>query len=491
MDAKARRLAKDLSALMRRNGSAAAQIASMLMQRCDINPRVAFRYALGLSQSQVADRYNQQWPGGTPKTYKQISYWERWRGPGFARSSSARAPSLEDLGRLAILYGCLVDDLLYGPRHAATPPMIAVPYEVIADVLAALESPARSALIDHTDNDAMVALRTCVGEGTVIVTMSRRKFSAMLATGSLATLLPDTVLAPAAAETSSAVASFQRILAAHQDGHYLLSPSAHIASLTDTLRDITASRDGASIQLRRDLRGVQAEIAEHLSWLHRETADIVGCRRWADRATSWALEAGDTTMATYMMLRTATLALDHGDFPRTIELAQAAQHTPWTNPPVLQAVALLYQARGHAGTGTIAAAPLDSADELLAAAPGQDNPAYLRFYGRKFGELQRATCYVAAGRPALAVTILQAQLNSLPATHHRDRAVQLARLGVAHAIDQTPDAAAIAGMASLAEARRSGSQRAVAELMPLRGMLNRRWPTQSKVREFHAALAAS
>jgi hypothetical protein len=491
MDAKARRQVKDLSALMRRNGSAAAQTASMLMRRCGINPRVAFRYALGLSQAQVADRYNQRWPGGTPKTYKQISYWERWRGPGFAGSSSARTPSLEDLGRLATLYGCLVDDLLYGPRHVATPPVIAVPHEVIADVLAALESPAKPGLVEHSDNDAVVALRTPVGEGTVIVTMSRRKFSALLATGGLATRLPDTVLAPAAADTSGAVASFRRVLAAHQTGHHLLIPSAHIASLTDTLRDIAASREGAGIQLRRDLRGVQAEIAEHLSWLHRETADIDGCRRWADRATSWALEAGDTTMAKYMMLRTATLALDHADFPRAIELAEAAQHTPWTNPPVLQAVALLYQARGHAGTGTIAAAALDSADELLAAAPGQDSPAYLRYYGPQFGELQRATCYLAAGRPALAVTILQAQLTSLPADHHRDRAVHLARLGLAHAIDQTPDAAAIAGMASLAEARRSGSQHAVAELKPLRGLLNRRWPRQPKVREFHAALAAS
>ncbi|MEV4381604.1 hypothetical protein [Streptosporangium sp. NPDC049644] len=489
MDAEARRRIKDLSARMRRDSSATSQIAITLMEQWHLNPRVAYRYALGLSQAQVADRYNQRWPGAAPKTYKQISYWERWRGPGTAGSASARAPSLEDLGRLSALYGCLVDDLLYGPDRLSIPSAVTVPYEVITDVLAALRNPHEASYPGHCDNDAVVALRTPIGEGIIIVTMSRRSFNALLAAGGLTALLPD--LTPAVAETGLPADSFRRVLTAHQAGHHLLTPSAHIDSLTDTLRDIAASRDEAGMQLRRDLRGLQAEIAEHLSWLHREIADINGCRHWADKATSWALEAGDTSMATYMMLRTASLALDHADFPRAIEFAQAAQRTAWQTPPVLQAVAHLYQARGHAGTGTIDATSLDTADELLATAPSPDGPAYLRFYGSKFGELQRATCYVAAGQPGLAVTILQAQLTGLPVTHHRDRAAHLARLGVAHAAGRTPDAAAIAGIASLSEARRSGSKHVVAELGPLRDLLDRHWPTQPKVREFHAALAAS
>ncbi len=57
------------------------------------------------------------------------------------------------------------------------------------------------------------------------------------------------------------------------------------------------------------------------------------------------------------------------------------------------------------------------------------------------------------------MTILQGRLTALPGTHHRDRAVHLARLGAAHAADQIPDAAAIAGLASLTETRRAGSTR--------------------------------
>ncbi|WP_395108329.1 hypothetical protein [Actinomadura sp. SCN-SB] len=62
-------------------------------------------------------------------------------------------------------------------------------------------------------------------------------------------------------------------------------------------------------------------------------------------------------------------------------------------------------------------------------------------------------------KPGRAVTILQGRLTALPGTHHRDRAVHLARLGAAHAADQIPDAAAIAGLASLTETRRAGSTR--------------------------------
>jgi transcriptional regulator with XRE-family HTH domain len=493
MEARARGLIRDLAARMRRSGVATPQIVSTLIDRYDISALTAYRAALGLSQAQVAERYNQRWPSLTPKTFKQISYWERWSEHGTNGSSSARAPSLDDLSRLAVLYDCLVDDLLHGPRHgtAIPPTTVAVSREVMSGVLAALQEQAGDHYPGYTENDAVVALRTPIGEGTILVTISRRTFSALLATGGLTALLPDTALTPALAATSSVTDYHRRVLLAHQAGHHLLSPAAHIAALADTLREIAASREGAPTKDRHALRGLQAEIAEHLSWLHRETGDLDGCRQWANKATACALEVGDTAMATYMMLRTATLALGDRDFSRAIELAQAAQHTRWETPPTLRAVALLYETRGHAATGTINAAALDTADELLATDPGPESPAYLRFFGPSFAQLQRATCYMTGGRPGLAVTILQSQLTGLPPNYHRDRAVHLARLGIAHAADKTPDAAAIAGIASLAEAHRSESKHVVAELQPLRDLLNHHWPDQPKVREFHAALAAS
>ncbi|MFE0151031.1 hypothetical protein ACFWY5_28045 [Nonomuraea sp. NPDC059007] len=491
MHGERRRQAKELSARLRQRGATTGHIASVIMHQCGLNAHTSYRHALGLSQAQVAEEYNRRWPGPIPKTEKQISYWERWGGPGAATSASARAPCLEDLGRLAILYGCLIDDLLYGPRHRPGPPAVTVAYEVIVDVLMTLQPSGIADYSGQSENDAVVALRTPIGEGNITVTMSRRRFSALLAAGGLAALLPDAALAPVLAETNSITGAFRQTLLAHQAGHHLLTPAAHIDALTETLRSIAASREQARSDLRRELRVLQAEIAEHLSWLCREVADTNGCRRWSAKATTWALETGDTNMATYMMLRTATLALDHHDYPHAIELAQAAQHTSWQIPSTLLAVAHLYEARGRAGTGVIDSASLDTADRLLSAAPVPDGPLYLRFYNANFSELQRATCYLSAGQPSRAITILQAQLTALPATHHRDRAVHLARLGTAHAADQAPDAAAIAGLAGLAEAAQAGSKHAIAELKPLDTRLRSRWPQQPKVQEFTQALASA
>ncbi|WP_344939216.1 hypothetical protein [Actinomadura miaoliensis] len=43
---------------------------------------------------------------------------------------------------------------------------------------------------------------------------------------------------------------------------------------------------------------------------------------------------------------------------------------------------------------------------------------------------------MTAGKPGLAVAVPQARLTGLPGTHHRDRAVHLARLDAAHAADR-------------------------------------------------------
>jgi hypothetical protein len=196
-------------------------------------------------------------------------------------------------------------------------------------------------------------------------------------------------------------------------------------------------------------------------------------------------------MATYMTLRGANLALDQGDHRQAAELAVAARKVSWQVPPVLRAVALAYEARSRALTGVVAHAELDEAADLIARSSAEDGPAYLRFYNAGFADLQRATCYADAGAPERAVTILQSKITTLPGTHGRDRGVYLARLGAAHAAAKVPDAAAYAGMGSLAEARRAASRHVLAELGHLDSTLMRQWPGQPQVREFHDALHAT
>lgn len=63
------------------------------------------RLAHGWSQGDVAERWSARWPDDL-KTFKSISYWERWP------AASGYAPSLDVLTKLADLYQCHLADLL-------------------------------------------------------------------------------------------------------------------------------------------------------------------------------------------------------------------------------------------------------------------------------------------------------------------------------------------------------------------------------------------
>lgn len=110
-----RRTAKELrkeAEQQRASGKTFASIAKHFAAEYSLNPRVALRLAHGLTQAQVADRWNELWPDSAPKTAKQISYWEIWP------ESGGRAPSLETLNRLAQIYQCSAGDLLGGEDHS-------------------------------------------------------------------------------------------------------------------------------------------------------------------------------------------------------------------------------------------------------------------------------------------------------------------------------------------------------------------------------------
>ncbi len=113
-----------LRAEMAEAGATVPQIAATIRERfSDLNARVACRYACGLTQQDVAERWNQLWPSDRPLTSQQISYWETWPAP------SGRPPSVDDLTRLARIYQCRTADLLDSedtatdPAHPASQPV--------------------------------------------------------------------------------------------------------------------------------------------------------------------------------------------------------------------------------------------------------------------------------------------------------------------------------------------------------------------------------
>lgn len=97
----------ELAADLRRSEVPVARIAATLRERYGLNARLAMRMAKGWSQAETAEAWNGRWPDDT-KTFKNVSYWERWPEP------TGHAPSLAVLDRLAQLYGCAAADLVAG-----------------------------------------------------------------------------------------------------------------------------------------------------------------------------------------------------------------------------------------------------------------------------------------------------------------------------------------------------------------------------------------
>jgi transcriptional regulator with XRE-family HTH domain len=105
---------------LRAAGETWTRIAARIRTDERVGGLTAFRLAHGLSQQEVADRWNGLLSDGQidrPLTDKQISYWETW-------PHSGREPSLTALKRLAQIYQCdakdLIDDGDYSHLDEAT-----------------------------------------------------------------------------------------------------------------------------------------------------------------------------------------------------------------------------------------------------------------------------------------------------------------------------------------------------------------------------------
>jgi transcriptional regulator with XRE-family HTH domain len=147
------------AAELRAAGQTWAEVAAAFQREYQVNARVAVRLAHGWSQGDVADRWNTRWPDDL-KTFKNISYWERWP------AASGYTPSLDVLTKLADLYQCHVADLLAdGADHRAKDEVFQARTRMARLPAVATSTSARPG--QDVDSDALRAFMTRLDEADV------------------------------------------------------------------------------------------------------------------------------------------------------------------------------------------------------------------------------------------------------------------------------------------------------------------------------------
>lgn len=226
---------------------------------------------------------------------------------------------------------------------------------------------------------------------------------------------------------------------------------------------------------RREALPVAARFAEFTGWLHQDSGDVVQASWWTDRALEHALELGSPSLTTYVLMRKANIAADAQDHGQSLGLAEAALRTSGNLAPRLQAVALRQQALASAQMrdGDSCARSVDRALELVNDTSSSDfDPLaeeLVPYCGPSYIEMEAATCWVHLGRPDQAIPVYEQSLSRWPVDEQtRDRALCLARLATAHALNGDLDAAAATGLDAVVAHSRARSARTYKQLVAMR-----------------------
>ncbi|MGL5827870.1 MAG: hypothetical protein ACRCYU_24150 [Nocardioides sp.] len=292
------------------------------------------------------------------------------------------------------------------------------------------------------------------------------------------------------------------VQAAEQDGRQ--GPRAALPPALAVVGVIEQRAREAVPTVHRELLQVGARGAEFIGWLYRDLGMPELAEYWRDRATEWALEAGDQALPGYVLLKKSQSAWDGREAVRMLTLATAAQSGSWALPKRVRAEAMQQEARGVAmvdGDVHAALGKLDEAQELIASESHDetdnsndagDKPRNIELashYDQSLLRLQTAICLHEVGQPDRAVEIYQEVLEpaGLSPLSLRDQAYFQSLLGHSLVAAGRPDEAAEVGLTALPVAMAATSLRTVAELGRLRHQV-RPWMHRPAVREFCQAV---
>lgn len=398
------------------------QIAGQLRDRYGVNSRVAYRLAHGLTQAEVAQRWNEQWPEpGAPKTAKTISYWEVWPGAG------GRTPSPDTLNKLAFLYRCSAGELLDGEDFSRLDPANAI--DVDAD--------------DRMD-----------GAGS-------SEKSPSMDQGSLAALVPTGAIT---AVTSQMVEGFEALTDTYRQADYRAGSRRVTADVAGHLRRMleVSNRTTTSAAHHRLMRAI-ADAAQLSGWLAIDAQNYHHALSRCRLALSVAEKINDRALHAYTLGVISYIHLHAGNGDAALRVLDTARDLAARDVPaavtswIYEATGEAYGLRGEPRPGITA---LATAERRFDGVTADNTPVWLSFFNADCHAARlKGRCLMRLDQPGAAVSALHEALTLLPATFVRERSGTLIDLAHAHVqLKQVEEACHVATQADVL-ARRTRSER--------------------------------
>ncbi|GAA0408417.1 hypothetical protein GCM10009541_59390 [Micromonospora gifhornensis] len=400
---------------LRASGWTYRQIASHWQQRYGFNPRVAFRLAHGLTQADVAQRWNEQWPDAdAPKTAKQVSYWEIWPGP------AGRTPSLDTLNRLAFLYRCSAGELLGGEDYSH---------------------------LDATDMRLGESGTQVNGFGSVSTV------NALPPAGKSLSRVTERVV-----ENFEMLTDTYRLIDYREgSGRVSADIATHLRRMLEVSNRTTTSRTHSRL-----LRAV-GDAAQLAGWLAIDAQRYDQAERYCRLAVSLAEKTNDRALHAYGLGVMSYIHLHAGDGKAALSVLDTAQSVAGHGSPAAVR-SWLHEATGEAhgllGQPQLGLVALAQAERVFDGVDANASPVWLGFYNADCHAARlKGRCLARLRQPREATRALYEALTLLPPAFVRERSGTLIDLAVAYVqmgqVEQACDAASQADTL----ARRTGSER--------------------------------
>src|SRR5581483_7189087 len=157
------------------------------------------------------------------------------------------------------------------------------------------------------------------GGGSITMSLSRREFAQLLATGALSSAQPGSRNAEDAARAAHALDEparldsevlgyFRRALDEYYRADKMLGPRRLIGPVLAQIDVLDDLRRSARPPYADPLLRILARYGEMAGWLLQDSGDLDAAANWSRQAGEWAQCAGDVNMAAYMLIRQANIA---------------------------------------------------------------------------------------------------------------------------------------------------------------------------------------